>query len=294
MRVEVKSPRKILNTSAYLIILFSLYIKLSRISLRSVKQLYARNKMRLFNQQRKLLLLKKKFRKYLIYAIGEIILIVVGIMLALQLNNWNKSSENNHKENTLLVKLQQEFSGNQQNLLESINHLNIVKSELTVFLSLMGPNPKVVDENRIHNYVAIYYWNPGYGPNKVVFDVAISTGEINLIKNKLLQEKLRTWSALIKTKEDMESSIINQQQTYSKSWTNYHPWKSAIKQTGEMEDIGPSNFPFDQNRFLSTLELENAVSMKIILMNMHRKLLLQISDLQLEIISMLPVVKEDI
>jgi hypothetical protein len=238
-------------------------------------------------------LLKEKFSKYLIYALGEIILIVVGIMLALQLNNWNKSNENTVKEKALLVKLQKEFTNNQDALLTSINNIDTVSNELTAFLALMGPAPEPVDENQIHGYVAVYYWNPGYSPNKVIFDLAISTGEVNLIQNTVLQEKLRTWSALINSKNSMQSSIIKQQDTYSKSWTNYHPWKSSIKQTGEMPNVGPSHFPFNQTKLLSTLELENAVSMKLILVHMHKKLLGQISDLQQEIIALLPNVKHD-
>lgn len=42
-----------------------------------------------FRKIRQKLLTENKFSKYLIYAIGEIILVVIGILIALQLNNWN-------------------------------------------------------------------------------------------------------------------------------------------------------------------------------------------------------------
>ena len=45
---------------------------------------------RIFNRIRKDLLFTQKFRKYLVYAVGEIILVVVGILIALQINNWNE------------------------------------------------------------------------------------------------------------------------------------------------------------------------------------------------------------
>jgi len=42
-----------------------------------------------FRKIRQRLLTENKFSKYLIYAIGEIILVVIGIIIALQGNNWN-------------------------------------------------------------------------------------------------------------------------------------------------------------------------------------------------------------
>ena len=39
------------------------------------------------------MLTENKFSKYLIYAIGEIILVVIGIMIALSINNWNESKK---------------------------------------------------------------------------------------------------------------------------------------------------------------------------------------------------------
>ncbi|MGB5386260.1 MAG: DUF6090 family protein, partial [Eudoraea sp.] len=44
---------------------------------------------KLFRNTRKQLLTENKFTKYLFYALGEIILVVIGILIALQINNWN-------------------------------------------------------------------------------------------------------------------------------------------------------------------------------------------------------------
>ncbi|SKB88672.1 DUF6090 family protein, partial [Maribacter arcticus] len=43
-----------------------------------------------FRKIRQQLLTENKFSKYLLYAIGEIVLVMVGILLALQVNNWNE------------------------------------------------------------------------------------------------------------------------------------------------------------------------------------------------------------
>jgi hypothetical protein len=46
--------------------------------------------LRFFRQLRQRLLTDNKFSKYLLYAVGEILLVVIGILIALQINNWNE------------------------------------------------------------------------------------------------------------------------------------------------------------------------------------------------------------
>ena len=58
-----------------------------------------------FNKISKKLLYENKFSKYLIYAIGEIALVVIGILIALQINNWNDGRKNEIKEYKLLTEM---------------------------------------------------------------------------------------------------------------------------------------------------------------------------------------------
>ena len=46
-----------------------------------------------FRKIRQRLLTENKFSKYLLYAIGEIILVVIGILIALQVNNYNEAKK---------------------------------------------------------------------------------------------------------------------------------------------------------------------------------------------------------
>jgi len=54
-----------------------------------------------FRRIRQHLLTENKFSKYLIYAIGEIVLVVIGILIALQINNWNEERKANLREHSL-------------------------------------------------------------------------------------------------------------------------------------------------------------------------------------------------
>ena len=50
-----------------------------------------------------------QFLKYSRYAIGEIVLVVIGILIALQVNNWNETEKSKSESNRLLIDLKQEL-----------------------------------------------------------------------------------------------------------------------------------------------------------------------------------------
>ena len=84
-----------------------------------------------FRKIRQRLLNENKLTKYLLYAIGEIFLVVIGILLALQINNWNDLRKQKQKEKFILRDLHQEFVFNRK-LLDSI----INQTRLTIIIKI--------------------------------------------------------------------------------------------------------------------------------------------------------------
>jgi hypothetical protein len=72
-----------------------------------------------------------KFSKYLLYAVGEILLVVIGILIALQVDNWNDERANRDKEIAVLAEIQRNLDTNvkqfseeaklQESIIESID-----------------------------------------------------------------------------------------------------------------------------------------------------------------------------
>jgi hypothetical protein len=65
-----------------------------------------------FRKTRKKMADDNKPMKYMRYAVGEIALVVIGILIALQINNWNEGRKNKEKVNQLLVRVQKELLHN--------------------------------------------------------------------------------------------------------------------------------------------------------------------------------------
>ena len=85
---------------------------------------------KLFRHIRKSLLMENKTSKYFKYAIGEIVLVVIGILIALQINNWNEKRQNKLKVNNLLQKIQ-------SNLKSDLSEINAITNFYATKDSLM-------------------------------------------------------------------------------------------------------------------------------------------------------------
>lgn len=89
-----------------------------------------------FRRIRQKLLSENKFTKYLLYAIGEIFLVVIGILIALQINNNNELKKNRAKVDTLLEKIQLNIESD----LERINWLLSRQSQKDSLIKLVLNN----------------------------------------------------------------------------------------------------------------------------------------------------------
>ncbi|NND94281.1 MAG: hypothetical protein HKN45_05405, partial [Flavobacteriales bacterium] len=75
-----------------------------------------------FRTIRQKLLSESKFSKYLIYAIGEIVLVVIGILLALQINTWNEERKTEQLEQSLLQEMKEDLRADILDMQENVSY----------------------------------------------------------------------------------------------------------------------------------------------------------------------------
>jgi len=80
-----------------------------------------------FRHIRQKLLSENKFSKYLLYAIGEIVLVVIGILIALQINNWNNQRIEKNQQINILNRVLSDVQNDIQELSFTINYLDSIK-----------------------------------------------------------------------------------------------------------------------------------------------------------------------
>lgn len=80
--------------------------------------------LKFFRAIRKKLIEQDNVRKYLIYAIGEILLVVIGILIALQVNNWNEERANKKLEKEYYCRFLENINQDETVLMEFISNTN--------------------------------------------------------------------------------------------------------------------------------------------------------------------------
>lgn len=86
-----------------------------------------------YRKIRKKLLADSKLKKYLTYAIGEILLVVIGILIALQINNWNEERKERIKTNGYIENIINDLYTDIQNINNLITHANNQTNEIDSF-----------------------------------------------------------------------------------------------------------------------------------------------------------------
>ena len=128
-----------------------------------------------------------RFGKYLIYAIGEIILVVIGILIALQINSKKEELNNRITEQSILKNLKEDFNKNQKEIEVLIFANNKYHRNLNAFIEILKTSPKDVKIKIADTLSIVAIAAPTYIPTTSTIDVIISTGKIDLIKNEELK-----------------------------------------------------------------------------------------------------------
>ena len=147
--------------------------------------------LRFFRHIRKQLMEQNKVSTYLLYAIGEILLVVIGILIALQVNNWNEQRKANIKSisyhERILGDLDIFISETDQQIERSISIRKLILETIDLLESKELPEDKIQTfESTLHFYYQIPYRNPSL----TTLTEMRSNGELNLIRNLELRKKL--------------------------------------------------------------------------------------------------------
>lgn len=144
-----------------------------------------------FRRIRQQLFSENKFSKYLAYAIGEIVLVVIGILIALQINNWNQNRLNEQKEAQYYARLLEDVSEEKAILQAVMNYsLQVVyhaKKAVAVYENAPEAHPNPVT-NLVDMYQASQLQDPN--PASSTYKELIASGQINLLQNDRLKSAL--------------------------------------------------------------------------------------------------------
>jgi hypothetical protein len=146
--------------------------------------------------------MENKTGKYFKYAIGEILLVVIGILIALQINNWNINQNEKKQEFKILQDLKVEFNANQKDALRMLDtHMSFIISmnRIQELYALENYNQLELD-NAIQTIILIGSYTPRPGASNNL----INSGNLSIIQNEELRNQLTVWSGVVEDLFDDE------------------------------------------------------------------------------------------
>ena len=156
---------------------------------------------------------------------------VIGILIALQINNWNQNRLARIEEKTVLSNLKEDF----QSAVEEFKFLNILRNDIiSAGREIYEMNPIDIEKHSITYLDSLFFKTmsaPTFNNQSGSLNVLLTSGKINLISNQNLKEQLIEWPGDV---ADMTEDEVNHSVLYTSKFSiyldKYISWNDIFKQ----------------------------------------------------------------
>ncbi len=168
--------------------------------------------------------------RYLARAVGEVLLIVIGIMIAVQLSNLNEQRRNSELERAYLERIASEMRSNVARFSQYRETANAARQVIQRFAAAMN-NPAATNAELIkatRDYFSTGWLFPDFEPTTTTFDDLEATGNLQVIRNNQLRQAMIELYAIYKRYK--RSAAIH-------FWTEHNTlagYEEAISHTGSV------------------------------------------------------------
>jgi len=242
-----------------------------------------------FRKIRYNLMSENKTGKYFKYAIGEIILVVIGILIALQINNWNENRKSDIQELSALNNIHRDFLKNKE-ILEEVKSSSLLTLQSGIkILNHTGNKIKPDSESTFNDWLNQLFNGKPYYPQNSFLDDLLSSGKLGIFKNTELRNLLSSWKPQVEILEerfiavDKNEIILNSYVIEHASWLN----ADMVDDKNRNVTFPKSGFIVDNRNLLEGLQFENLVENVVIHVDSYYSTQKKIEKLLDEIILLL-------
>ena len=245
-----------------------------------------------FRHIRRSLINSNQMGKYFKYAIGEILLVVIGILIALQINNWNENKKQRNQELHYLKNIQTDVQMNIAHIDAYIATRNDAAAAASKILEHYEGKPILDYEAFASEAISIYTWRKFFQINNT-FQELMNSGNLALIANDSIKNTLLNMETLYKVMKDEESHF-----RYDSEKLLYDPYFERVDtnpivknftynvtngQAGEKVELNASHF----ENMLNDVRQKNGFVMAVYELNTMNGQLAQMKELCQELIRLI-------
>ena len=198
-----------------------------------------------FRKIRQRLLTENRVGKYVLYAFGEIILVVIGILIALGINNWNTRKNIEQKEQEALIEIYQDLRSDNQQLSDIIKRENEIVRSIDLILA------EFKERNSFPNDSLQVYLGKSFVGDRsrfvtAAYDVLISSG-IGLIQDKDIRYNIADYYG-----KDLPLIVRDGNDMYQEWYNDILP---IIREESEHWAWGKILIPYSMDSFFENKEI---------------------------------------
>lgn len=150
--------------------------------------------------------------KYFLYAFGEVVLIVLGILVALWIDNWNQERQEIKREQFYLSGLKAEFEASLSKL-DTLMAVNRKSYETAGDLLGRIPGASIQDEASLSKMlIEALTYELAYNPNNSLLMELISSGRLEALSDNALRQHLTSWDSFLESIHRQEDNLRTQRQ----------------------------------------------------------------------------------
>jgi hypothetical protein len=252
---------------------------------------------KVFRNLRQGVFTERKFSNYLIYALGEIILVVIGILIALAINNSNQQRITRQKEQIYLQGLRIEFQISKAKLQElmAVNKQNYEgASEL---IQLMSDGSGTVGERQFSELLYnTFAFDIAFNPNNSLLQEMISSGSLKDISDTELRKYLTNWLSTLEDIAKQENELgVRREKVLDMLTGEAYSLRTILTETGILQSLlgeEKGNSSSGNLKLLKSTEFENNVLMFIL--SSHATETAHYQPLMQELDTILTLINKDI
>ncbi len=156
--------------------------------------------LKFFRKIRQNLLTENRLKKYILYAIGEILLVMIGILLALQVNNWNEERKLRAEEIKLLKVFKSSIESDTARVSGDIRDFESRNNYINIVLRHINADLPYHDSISLYLMNSTAIWMPRL--DQEVFATLTST-DLNIIRNDTLKKEIISYYSFAQRRFDI-------------------------------------------------------------------------------------------
>jgi len=206
---------------------------------------------------------KNKTRSYLKYVMGETLLVVVGILIAIQINNWNETRQLKINETVSITALLSEFDSNKSTI-EQCKSLIIEKRGFADKLrKQLGPKKSKIEINQLNKLFNAVGDTNRCSISMDVLKDTLNSGNLNIISNDKIRRSISKWSSILNELEREENEWAQEFSSITIPYLNkWIQWEDVDYNENSRNDprFYVSRFSLDPRAVLQQIEFANIIN----------------------------------